>query len=183
MTEDSDEALMRGIAAGEERALRALAARHLERMRRLARKTLGSEAEADDVAQEALIRVWTHAASWRPERARLSTWLYTIVWRLCVDRLRALRTVPLEHAMQAEDPKPGALETLTRAGDLSRLAAAMRALQPRQRAALTLFYYEDMNGPDAAQVLGLSLRAFWSLLHRARQSVQQHMTSLSPGQP
>jgi len=91
--------------------------------------------------------------------------------------------VPLEHAMQAEDPKPGALETLTRAGDLSRLAAAMRALQPRQRAALTLFYYEEMNGPDAAQVLGLSLRAFWSLLHRARQSVQQHMTSLSPGQP
>ena len=183
MTEDSDEALMRGIAAGEERALRALAARHLERMRRLARKTLGSEAEADDVAQEALIRVWTHAASWRPERARLSTWLYTIVWRLCVDRLRALRTVPLEHAMQAEDPKPSALETLTRAGDLDRLAAAMRALQPRQRAALTLFYYEEMNGPDAAQVLGLSLRAFWSLLHRARQSVQQHMTSLSPGQP
>ena len=71
MSEDSDEALMRGIAAGEERALRALAERHLERMRRLARKTLGSDAEADDVAQEALIRVWTHAASWRPESAAL----------------------------------------------------------------------------------------------------------------
>ncbi len=183
MIEDSDEALMRGIAAGEERALRALAERHLERMRRLARKTLGSEAEADDVAQDALIRVWTHAASWRPERARLSTWLSTIVWRLCLDRLRMRRTVPLEHAMQAEDPKPGALEMLTRAGELGRLAAALRTLQPRQRAALTLFYYEEMTGPDAAQVLGLSLRAFWSLLHRARQAVQQHMTSASISQP
>ncbi len=183
MTEDSDEALMRGIAAGEEQALRALAERHLERMRRLARKTLGSEAEADDVAQDALIRVWTHAARWRPERARLSTWLYTIVWRLCIDRLRTMRTVPLEHAMQTEDSRLGALETLTRAGDLGRLAAAMRALHPRQRAALTLFYYEEMTGPDAAQVLGLSLRAFWSLLHRARQAVQQHMTSASAGQP
>jgi RNA polymerase sigma-70 factor (ECF subfamily) len=182
MIEDSDEALMRGIAAGDETALRALAERHLDRMRRLARKTLGNDAEADDVAQDALIRVWSHAASWRPERARLSTWLYTIVWRLCVDRLRTLRTLPLERAMQVEDPAPGAFETLAQASDLDRLATAMQALQPRQRAALTLFYYEEMTGPDAAEVLGLSLRAFWSLLHRARQTVQQHMTSPAPGQ-
>ena len=166
---------MRGIAAGDERAFRSLAARHLERMRRLARKTLGSDAEADDVAQEALIRVWTHAARWRPEQARLATWIYTIVWRLCVDRLRGARTVSLDLAMDAEDPAPSALDALSRDADLRRLAEAMGTLQPRQRAALTLFYYEELSGPDAAAVLGLSLRAFWSLLHRARIAVQQQL--------
>jgi RNA polymerase sigma-70 factor, ECF subfamily len=185
MTEDSDEALMRAIAQGDEAAFRALAHRHLERIRRLARKMLGGPAEADDVAQETLLRIWQRAADWRPERSQLTTWIYTIVYRLSVDRLRRPRTVPLDHAMDTTDPKPSALDSLAAAGDLRRLAAAMQALQPRQHAALTLFYYEEMNGPDAAAVLGLSLRAFWSLLHRARQAVQQrlHVASTSQEDP
>ncbi len=179
MNEESDEALMRGIAAGSEAAFRSLAGRHLERIRRLALKTLGGQAEADDVAQETLLRIWTHAGRWRPERSRLTTWIYTIVYRLCIDRLRGGRTVPLDCAMMAEDPAPSAFETLVQESDLRRLASAMRSLQPRQRAALTLFYYEEMSGPDAAAVMGLNLRAFWSLLHRARQTVQQNMQTVS----
>ena len=51
-----------------------------------ARQMLRHEAEAEDVAQEALVRVWRHAARWSPEQAKLTTWLYTIVHRLCLDR-------------------------------------------------------------------------------------------------
>jgi RNA polymerase sigma-70 factor (ECF subfamily) len=179
MNEPSDEALMRAIADGSEAAFRALAERHLERIRRLARKMLGSQADSDDVAQETLLRLWTHAAQWRPERSKLTTWLYTIVYRLCVDRLRRTPTLPLDPAMEAPDPAPDALDSLALAGDLRRLAAALKQLQPRQRAALALFYYEEMSGPDAAAVLGLSLRAYWSLLHRARQAVQERMRASS----
>ncbi len=182
MDEESDEALMRGIAGGDERAFRALAVRHLSRLRRLARKTLGSEAEVDDVAQEALIRVWMHADAWRPERARVSTWLYTIVYRLCIDRLRGAATTSLDAAMDVEDPAPTVLDSLAQQAELGRLAAAMQSLQPRQRTALTLFYYEELAGPEAAAVMGLGLRAFWSLLHRARQAVQQQLDLPVPSQ-
>jgi RNA polymerase sigma-70 factor, ECF subfamily len=171
----SDEALMTQIAQGDEGALRLLAERHLARMLRLAEKTLGSTLEADDVAQEALLRIWKNAGRWQRERARLSTWIYTIVYRLCIDRLRRQPTVPLDQAMEIADSAPSAPEELTRSHELMRLAVAMDGLQPRQRAALTLFYYEDCSGEEAAAILNISLRAFWSLLHRARQAVQELM--------
>ncbi len=71
--DSDDEALMKQIAKGDESAFRALADRHLGRMLRLAEKTLGSAAEADDVTQEALLRIWAHAGRWRRERSRLTT--------------------------------------------------------------------------------------------------------------
>jgi RNA polymerase sigma-70 factor (ECF subfamily) len=135
----------------------------------------GLAAEADDVAQEALLRIWTHASHWQSERSRLTTWIYMIVYRLCVDRLRGHRTVPIDLAMETPDPAPGAQETLLRSEDLARLSTAIQALEPRQRAALTLFYYEDVSGEEAAVILAVSRRAFWSLLHRARQRVQTLM--------
>jgi RNA polymerase sigma-70 factor (ECF subfamily) len=182
-SEPEDAALMERVAAGDEQAFRMLADRHLGRMLRLARKMLGSAAEADDIAQEALLRIWMNARRWRADRSRLTTWIYTIVYRLCIDRLRLPRNATLDLAMEAEDPGPDALERLSLASDLNQLAAAIDMLPPRQRAALTLFYYEEMSGPDAAEVLGLGLRAFWSLLHRARQTVQQHIqNSTTPSQ-
>jgi RNA polymerase sigma-70 factor (ECF subfamily) len=183
MSEDTndDEALMRQIAAGDERAFRLLADRHLSGMLRLAQKTLGSPADADDVAQDALLRIWRNAARWRADRSRLTTWIYTIVFRLCIDRIRGPRALPLEYASEVEDATPGAFEIMSRTGELRQLAVAMRLLQPRQRAALTLFYHEELSGEEAAVVLGISQRAFWSLLHRARKAIQQQMdASLDP---
>ena len=173
--EASDELLMQRIAAGDEAAFRSLSDRHLGRILRLARKMLGSAAEAEDVGQETLLRIWIKAGRWRSDRSRLTTWICTIVYRLAIDRLRARHTVSLDLAMDAEDPAPSALETVARERDLHRLARAMETLQPRQRAALALFYYEELSGPDAAAVMGISLRAFWSLLHRARQTIRQQM--------
>jgi len=176
VSQDSDdEALMKQIAQGDEAAFRILADRHVGRILRLAEKTLGSAAEADDVAQEALLRIWANAGNWQRERSRLSTWIYTIVYRLCVDRLRGHRTVPMDLAMETPDPAPGAQEELLRSEELQRLSAAMQALEPRQRAALTLFYYDDVSGEEAATILKMTRRAFWSLLHRGRQRIQSLM--------
>lgn len=174
-SEDTDEALMSRIAAGDQAAFRMLADRHVGRILRLAQRMLRSSAESDDVAQEALLRIWTHAARWRAGRSRLTTWIYTIVYRLCIDRLRVLPNEPLDVQDELFDPAISVLETLTHQADLRLLARALEELHSRQRAALVLFYYEELSGPEAAAVLGVSLRAFWSLLHRARQSIQEHM--------
>ena len=72
--DDSDEALMARIARGDEPAFRALASRHLPVMLGLARRILGNAADAEDVAQEAMLRVWTHAPRWQP-LALFRTWL------------------------------------------------------------------------------------------------------------
>jgi RNA polymerase sigma-70 factor (ECF subfamily) len=178
---DSDEnaLLMRRVAAADAAAFRVLADRHVGLILRQAQRMLRSTAESDDVAQEALLRIWTHAAQWRPEQSRLTTWIYTIVYRLCIDRLRVRRTVPLETTIDIVDPATPMLDSMTQQSDLQHLNAALQSLQSRQRAALILFYYEELSGPEAAVVLGVSLRAFWSLLHRARRSIQQHMAGLS----
>jgi RNA polymerase sigma-70 factor (ECF subfamily) len=170
-----DAALMARIAAGDEAAFRHFADRHVGRMLRLAQSILGSAAEADEVAQEALLRVWRHAARWDQARGQPTTWAHTIVTRLCVDRLRQRRHEPIEAADQVADPAPGALDALVSRREAEALREALASLPERQRVALTLFYQEELPGAEAAETLGLNLRAFWSLLERARQALRLRM--------
>src|SRR6476646_7602641 len=107
--DDSDEALMARVARGDERAFQLLSRRHLPAMLGLARRILGNAAESEDVAQEAFLRVWTHAPRWQP-LAQFRTWLTRIVVNLCLDRKRRAPWVDLEAAGDLVDPTPGAAE-------------------------------------------------------------------------
>ncbi|WP_168033463.1 sigma-70 family RNA polymerase sigma factor [Falsiroseomonas selenitidurans] len=167
--------LMRALQDGEEAALRRLAQRHTGRILRLAQRLLGNRAEADEVAQEVLLRLWTHAGEWRAERGSVGTWLATIAYRLCLDRLRRRREAPMDRLPDRPDPGAGPLEMLGEAEERALVAASVARLPPRQRAAIVLFYYEEASGEAAAGIMGLSLRAFWSLLQRARQGVQDSL--------
>lgn len=170
-----DAALMARIAAGDETAFRQFADRHVGRMLRLAQSILGSAAEADEVAQDALLRVWRHAARWDSARSQPGTWVHTIVTRLCVDRLRQRRHEPIKAAAEMADPAPSALESLASRREAQALRDALASLSERQRVALTLFYQEELTGAEAAAALGLNLRAFWSLLERARHALRHRM--------
>src|SRR4029077_16858311 len=90
--DDSDEALMARVARGDERAFQVLARRHLPAMLGLARRILRNAAKAEDVAQEALMRVWTYAPRWRP-LALFRTWLTRVVVNLCLARNGGARGV------------------------------------------------------------------------------------------
>ena len=83
--------------------------RHLGRAGAIAGRMLGSAAEAEEVVQEAFLRVWQKAPSWKPDGgARFSTWLVRVLVNLCIDRRRRARYVPLEEAPEMTDPAPGA---------------------------------------------------------------------------
>ncbi len=170
-----DAALLARIAAGDATAFRRFADRHVGRMLRLAQSILGSAAEADEVAQDALLRVWQHAARWDAARGQPGTWLHTIVARLCVDRLRRRRHEPIEAAEDVADPAPSALEALSSRQEALALRSALASLPDRQRVALTLFYHEELGGAEAAATLGITLRAYWSLLERARRALRDQM--------
>jgi RNA polymerase sigma-70 factor (ECF subfamily) len=83
----ADHELMARAAKGDGQAFRILAGRHAERALRLARRILGNEAMAEDVVQDAFLRVWINASRWRPEAA-FRTWLYRIVVNLCLNARR-----------------------------------------------------------------------------------------------
>jgi len=170
--DDSDEALMARVAKGDQAAFRLLARRHLPAMAGLARRILGNAAEAEDVAQEAMVRVWTHAPRWQP-LAAFRTWLTRVVVNLCLDRKRRAPMLELEAAGEVADPTPGAGEQ-AEADERDRfLAEAIERLPARQRTAIVLTYREGMSNAQVADSLGTSVSAVETLLVRGKQNLRR----------
>src|SRR5947208_8528701 len=127
MDRPSDHDLMARTAQGDGRAFQMLAQRHAGHAFGLARRMLGNEALAEEIVQDALLRVWTNAPRWRPEAA-FRTWLYRVVVNLCLNARRRRPDLPLDAAEHVADAAPDAeaqLETREREG---RLAAAIDTL-------------------------------------------------------
>lgn len=175
--DDSDEALMARVARGDERAFQVLARRHLPAMLGLARRILRNAAEAEDVAQEALLRVWTHAPRWQP-LALFRTWLTRVVVNLCLDRKRRAPWVELEAAGDIVDPSPGATEK-AEAGERERMVAgAIDKLPARQRSAIMLTYGEGMSNAEVAEILDTSVSAVETLLVRGKQNLRRALGNM-----
>jgi len=172
-----DDALMARFAAGDQSAARMLTARHAPRAMALARRMLRDEAEAEDVTQEAMLRVWKMAPDWRPGEAKLSTWVHRVTFNLSTDRLRRRRSVPLEAAPEPVDHNPGALAGLEEADRATALRQALDALPDRQKRAVELRHFDELSNPEIAEALEVSVEAVESLLARGRRALAQ---SLAP---
>jgi RNA polymerase sigma-70 factor (ECF subfamily) len=171
---DDDLLLMRA-GTGDQRAFRVLVSRHLQRSISLARRMTGNATEAEDVAQEAFLRVWQKASAWRSGDARFSTWLYRVVVNLCLDRRRKKPMAPLEAAGDPSDPSPSVELKLVEDQKTRMVTEALATLPDRQRTALVLSYYEEMSNIAAAEVLGVSVSALESLLVRARKALRAEL--------
>ena len=178
--DDSDEALMALVARGDEPAYRLLTRRHLPAMLGLARRILGNTADAEDVAQEAMLRVWTHAPRWQP-LAAFRTWLTRVVVNLCLDRKRRARWVDLDAAGEIADPAPGAGEKAEHNERERLLAAAVAELPARQRTAIVLTYSEGMSNAQVADILDTSVSAIETLLVRGKQNLRRALGHVIDG--
>ena len=167
----SDHELMARAARGEERAFRTLAERHAGAALRLARRILGNEAMAEDIVQDALLRVWVNAPRWRPEAA-FRTWLYRIVVNLCLNARRRTGDLPLEAAGEVADAGPAPDHQLQLDERDRRLAAAIETLPQRQRAAIVLTYHEGLGKAEVAEVLDTSVSSVEALLVRAKRALR-----------
>jgi RNA polymerase sigma-70 factor (ECF subfamily) len=164
--------LLARVAAGEERAFRALVDRHLPSVLGIARRMLRDDAEAEDVSQEALLRLWRNAAGLELGANGVRPWLRRVVSNLCIDRARARRNVNVTDAVPEESEPAGQLRHLAERELAGRVDAALKALPERQRLALTLFHYEGMSQIEVGNTLGISDEAVESLLARARRTLK-----------
>jgi len=173
--------LVERIGRGDAAATRLLVAAKLPRVLGLATRVLHDPAAAEDVAQEAFVRVWRTARRWRPGAARFDTWLHTVVLNLCRDRLRRRRDVTVDAVPEVADQTPGAEAALIEAERDQGVAAAISSLPERQRDAILLVHYQDLSGAEAAAILGVSIEALESLLARGRRTLRTRLSLAQKG--
>jgi RNA polymerase sigma-70 factor (ECF subfamily) len=174
-----DEALLVLYANGDPAAARELAARHLPRVMGFAARMLGGDrAEAEDVAQEAMLRLWRIAPEWRQGEAKVSTWLYRVVTNLCTDRLRGRKrrgAVGLEDAPEVADDARSVEAVMVENDRVTALYAALETLPDRQRQAVILRHIEGLTNPEIADVMDIGVEAVESLTARGKRSLTAAM--------
>jgi len=179
-TVDPDEDLVRRVGEGDPAAIQAMVARKLPRMLSLARRMLGDAAEAEDVAQEAMLRAWRQAPRWTPGQARFDTWLHRVGLNLCYDRLRRRREIATDVLPDGVDDGPAPDRGLLAAETGARVEAALARLPERQREAIVLCHYQELGNIEAAALMEISVEALESLLSRGRRALRTALADIAP---
>ncbi|TGD42061.1 RNA polymerase sigma factor [Pseudotabrizicola sediminis] len=170
----SDEALLVLYANGDPGAARLLTQRLAPRAFGHAQRLLGDRAEAEDVAQEALLRLWRIARDWRQGEAQVTTWLFRVVANLATDRLRARtrrRAAPLNDAPEPASDQPAVVQTMIEADRMAALQAALAQLPDRQRQAVVLRHIEGLANPQIAAIMEIGVEAVESLTARGKRAL------------
>lgn len=173
----SDEALLVLYANGEPSAARVLTMRLTPKVMGHAYRMLGDRAEAEDTAQEALIRLWKQAPDWRQGEAKVTTWLYRVVANLCTDKLRKARGVALDAVPEPEDETASAAEQMQHKSRLDALQSALNTLPERQKQAVILRHIEGLSNPEIAEIMEVGVEAVESLTARGKRALATALAS------
>lgn len=144
----------------------------LPRIYGFARRLLGDSGDAEDVAQETLLRTWRRAPDREPGGPTLDAWMHKVALNLCLDRLRRRRETFLEVLPEIADESAGPAAQFEAATDAASVQAALLRLPPRQRQAIVLCHFQEISNIEAAEMLEISVEALESLLSRARRSLR-----------
>jgi RNA polymerase sigma-70 factor (ECF subfamily) len=172
---------MKRIGGGDQRAYRSMVDLYLISITRFAERMLGNRGEAEEVAQETFLTLWTQAARWKPT-AKPKTWLYRIARNQCIDRLRKRHPDAADELEQQTREGDRPSSELARKETALQIERALAALPERQRVAITLVHYEGLDGAEASEVLEISLNALESLLARGRRSLRERLRDLQTGE-
>jgi len=171
--QDEDKDLLDRLAGGDETAFRLLVERHVDRAYAIALRIVGNAADAEDVVQDTMLKVWTHRGRWQHGRAKFSTWLYRVVSNRCIDLRRKPRTENVDAVPEVADTQLDAAEVIERNEVGTLLEVAMRKLPEQQRVAVILSYHENMSNGEIAEVMDTTVAAVESLLKRGRQQLRE----------
>ena len=180
MAHQADAAAFYKALKGDTKAARKLIASLSPKVHALAWRILGDSSEAEDIVQVAFIKLFE--AKQYDGKAALSTYMHTIVTRLCLDKLRISASHKLDYGFEFDelvsDGKLSPIESLEKKQSDSNVQHAMQFLNARQRAALALWAYHDASISEIAQATGLEVNAAHQLLHRAKINLRKKMEQL-----
>ena len=177
MKTPSDEELMLAVGKGDLTAFEQIVLRHQKSAWGIAYRFIGNRATADDVAQEAFLRILDAAERYRPT-ARFRTYLYSVVTRLCFDHARKKRPASVDDLSAVSESCPSPPDAaVSRERDVA-VREALDALRPNQRMATVLRYYEGLSGREIAAAMEVSPKAVERLLARARTVLAELLKDL-----
>ncbi len=159
----ADDSLLAGFGMGDAEAATAFVRRHQARVFGLARSIVGDPALAEDVAQEAFVRAWRHAAAYDARRGSVNTWLLTITRNLAIDALRLKRPSPVDPAtlaafdMRPSGPADAPGSAAEVASDMARLRTALAGLPEEQRRAVVLAALCGRTAKEVGEAEGIPL--------------------------
>jgi RNA polymerase sigma-70 factor (ECF subfamily) len=171
--------LMERVVDRDQAAFALLAERYATIALTLAHRIVRNNADAEEVVQESLMRVWMFAHRWRPDTAKFSSWFYRIVTNQAISRVRRKPMEPLDEVNDPADAAPGPYEQLAGHEIGTAIETALDRLPARQRAAIALCYDEGLSCAEAADAVGVSVGTMESLLFRARRSLRSWLEQLS----
>ncbi len=170
----TDEDLMAEVAGGDMDAFGELVRRHQDAAWRIAYHFVGDRGEAEDLAQESLLRILDAAPGYRPS-ARFTTYLYRVIANLCIDHHRKRRPRYTGEMPPQESRADGPQERLTVQERDRAIEGALDRLPARQRMAVVLCYFEDLPLAEIAEAMDTTYKAVERLLARARKSLAPHL--------
>ena len=171
--------LMARVASGDRAAFDVLARRLQGTAQRIAARVLGPGPDAEDAVQAALVNLWRKAAQFDAARGRVEPWFNRLVANACLDKRRTIRiALPLDEAAGHASADPRADELLELKDEAARVQRAVARLNPRQRAAIALFYGEEASTLEVAAALETSPKAIEGLLARARTELARMLDEM-----
>lgn len=171
----TDNELLEAIADEDAGAFEALLERYLPKMVVHARRITLNNQDANEIAQEAFLRVWKNAHKWDANgTATFETWLYRITSNLAISHKRKQRDeIPLDAANDIESTQKEGFDLVSEKNRRTIVGNALDKLPPRQRAAVAAFYFDESSQAIAAERMSLSIKAFDALLVRARRNLKK----------
>ena len=168
----SDAVLVTRVAAGDGSAFGVLVERHVAAVSAIARRMLGDDAEAEDITQEAFLKLWRLGGGLAVEAAGVRPWLRRVVSNLAIDRIRTRRRTDVTDDVPEVPVAADQLRALVGEEISVRVDQALQALPERQRLALTLFHFEGLSQREVAASMSISDEAVESLLARGRRGLK-----------
>ena len=138
---------------------------------------LGNIADAEDVTQEAFLRLWQFAPRWEQGNAHVSTWLYRVASNLCKDRYRRPKLEDLDVAKEPTDETQSPADKIDDHYRQKALYVAMSLLPENQRLAVQFRHIDELTNPEIAEIMGLSVEAVESLTARGKRKLIEVLAS------
>ena len=174
---ETDESLMERIVRGDQQAFAVLVQRHSKLFFTAAYRMCHQEQEAEDIVQEAFLKLWNKPESFDAEKGvKFTTWFYRVVTNLAIDQMRRKKPQTAPEVLDfIEDSTLRADEALVERQQQQAVEEAIATLPERQKAALNLCFYEGLSNKDAAEILGVGVKALESLLMRAKKTLREEL--------